>query len=137
MKVASMTASAMSTPAWKMPPALDGLDPGVEPSDFNLLVIKDEMPEKTQGGVFLPETTRDAESWASTRARIVNISPLAFDIAKVDGVSWRDHPKRPQVGQVVQVPKGAGALVIGRDGLKYHLIGERDVQGIVSEEAAS
>lgn len=114
---------------WKTP-ALGDCDPGIEPTEYQVLVIMAEKEEKTAGGVLLPDATREKEGWGSTHARLLAVSPLAFSYT--DRTDWIP----PAAGDVVFTGKYPGEEIVGRDGKAYRLCSDREISGII-ERAGS
>lgn len=61
----------------------NALDEGVraklpEPKGYKLLIALPKVNEKTDGGVFLPEERRDAESTASIIGFVISMGPDAY-----------------------------------------------------------
>jgi co-chaperonin GroES (HSP10) len=49
-----------------------------QPVGYRLLVIPYYMPEKTKSGVYIPNQTRDRESFATVAAYVVKVGPDAY-----------------------------------------------------------
>lgn len=109
-------------------PSLSECDPGLRPQEFNVLVLPEEVEERTKGGIILPDAVKDADKQASQRGRLIAVSPVAFDFATFP------ENTRPNVGDVVIFAKYAGSLVDGRDGRKYRVMKDRDLVAV--EESA-
>ncbi|WP_165842920.1 co-chaperone GroES [Phenylobacterium deserti] len=107
-------------------PALTECDPGLAPTEYNILIIPEVIEEKTKGGLFLPEQVKETDELAQTRGRIVAASPLAFNYD-----NWPETARKPQVGDVVWYGRYAGTLIEGRDGKTYRLCKDKDVGAVV------
>jgi len=60
-----------------------------QPVGYRLLVIPYYMPEKTKSGVYIPNQTRDRESFATVAAYVVKVGPDAYkDENKFPSGSW-------------------------------------------------
>jgi len=93
---------------------------GIIPTGGHLLVYPDKVEEKTAGGIFLPQETRDKEQQAATIGTLVAIGPGAWaDID--DGFAWAD------IGDKVSYAKYAGVSMKGQDGEFYVLINDNDI----------
>ena len=103
---------------------MDVNESGVQPVHHKVLVMTEEIEEKTEGGIYIPQTTRDNERMAQVRAELVAIGGNAFD-------DWRE-PK-PQIGQRIYVAKYAGIRFKGDDDRYYQLIYDNDIVGIIKE----
>jgi co-chaperonin GroES (HSP10) len=107
-------------------PALADCDPGIAPTEFQVLLIMGEKPEKTTGGVFLTDDAKDRENFRSARARLVAVSPHAFSYV----ADWSDA-RKPRPGDEVVTGKYPGDEVTGRDGKTYRICTDRDVKAVV------
>ena len=68
------------------PSALERLP---NPVGYRLLVIPYYMKEKTKGGIYVPDATRDRESFATVAAYVVKIGPDAYkDEQKFPTGAW-------------------------------------------------
>ncbi len=108
-------------------PSLSECNPGIRPSEFNVLVLPEVVEEKTAGGIILPGAAKDAKDAAGQRGRLVAISPVAFDYASFPEGS------KPVVGDVVLFAKFAGTLVTGLDGRDFRLMKDRDIMAVEAE----
>jgi chaperonin GroES len=115
--------------SWTTPPPAD-CNPGIEPTEYQVLIVMAEKEEKTAGGILLPSAVQDKEQWGSTHARLLAVSPLAFSYT--DRTDWSP----PRVGDVVFVGKYPGEVVIGRDGREYRLCSDREIAGIIERAEA-
>ena len=99
---------------------------GVEPLGFNLLVRMEPIPEKTKGGLYLPDDMKRREEIAETRGTVVAVSPAAFTFME-------PMPENlPGVGDVVVFPRYSGFLLEGEmvdDGLSYRMIEDKSIAG--------
>lgn len=60
-----------------------------EPSGFRLLIAMPELEEKTDGGIFIPEASRDREQTASIVGFVLKQGPLAYaDADKFPNGPW-------------------------------------------------
>lgn len=87
-----------------------------------LLVKLEEVKNVTDGGIFLPDTTRDREQKAGQVGVIVSIGPSAW-IDK--GSPWAS------VGDRVAFGRYAGTEVPGH--LEYRFLNDEDVLGVMSK----
>ena len=109
-------------------PSLSECDPGLRPSEFNVLVLPEVTEQKTAGGIILPDDAKDAKDAAGQRGRLIAVSPVAFDYATFP------EGAQPKVGDIVLYAKFAGTKMEGRDGRSYRAIKDRDI--IVVEDEA-
>lgn len=99
---------------------------GVYPVEYKVLVSPIEVDEKTKGGIFLPDTTKERDQFAQMQGTLVAVSPLAFTYE--GGVEW----SKPKPGDKVLFAKYAGTVVDGKDGKKYRLISDKDIGAVLS-----
>lgn len=111
--------------SWKVPTVAE-CDPQIEPFEFQVLVAMAEKPAKTAGGIMLPESTRDREEWGSDHARLLAVSPMAFNYVELP-----QGALRPQVGDVVFLGKYPGDEVTGADGKTYRLCSDREIKAVI------
>ena len=60
---------------------------GVIPVEYNIIVRPDPVEEKTKGGLYIPDEHREREEWASTKATVMAMSPMAFR-KTANGDAW-------------------------------------------------
>ena len=101
-------------------------DPGVRPVEFNVLILPEPVEEK-KGSIILPDQIKEQDRNATTRGRLVAVSPVAFDYA-----SWPDEADKPKPGDLVWFGRYAGSLVTGRDGREYRLCKDKDVGAVIA-----
>lgn len=97
---------------------------GITPTGGHLLVFPDVVEEKTSGGIYLPDTTRDTEQRAATSGTIVAIGPQAWQDID-DGSPWAE------VGDHVSYARYAGVEMKGKDDKSYVLINDNDLLAVL------
>ncbi len=106
-------------------PDLANCKPGLRPTEFNVIVALAKMPEQV-GSIFLPDEARENMGLAMQVARIVAVSPLAFNYAV-----WPSDAEKPNPGDIVWIGRFAGGEFEGRDGQMYRIIKDRDVGAVI------
>lgn len=96
---------------------------GFNPLDLRVLVLPDKVKEKTDGGVWLPDQTKEADTWAQAKGTLVAVGENAWEEACARG----PHFVRPQPGDRVLFGKYAGHTIEGVDGEKYRIMNDEDV----------
>ena len=96
------------------------IEVGIIPTGGHVLVLPDEVKEKTSGGIYLPKTTQDTEQAAATTGTIVAIGPSAWKDLD-DGSPWAT------VGDKVIYARYAGVGMQGNDSKNYVLINDNDI----------
>ena len=79
--------------------------------EYNVLVDPDKLDEKTKGGLYMPEETKDRKQAQQIKGTLVLVSPMAF--------AFEDWPKdwaKPQPGDRVMFAKHAGMFYTHDDG---------------------
>lgn len=104
-------------------------DSGYIPLEYYVLVKLDTVDEKTKGGIWLPDTTREQNQQAQITGQLLAIGPLAFLYDVENSVI-------PQVGQRVAFPRYSGLVIKGKDTAEYRLIKDGDLAAIITEETS-
>lgn len=97
---------------------------GITPFDHKVLIKPDKVDAVTKGGVYLPETAKEAEQYASVKATVVAVGDNAF-------FEWGGANK-PVVGQRVMVAKYSGLNIKGDDKEDYRLCNDEDIVAGIS-----
>lgn len=92
---------------------------GIIPTGGHILVLPEKVEEKTAGGIYLPDTTRDQEQAAATIGTVVSIGQSAWN--DIDNHNWAT------VGDKVSYARYAGVAMKGQDDLDYVLINDNDI----------
>jgi chaperonin GroES len=98
---------------------------GIEPVDVRLLVQPDAPREQSKGGIFIPETTKEKEKFASVRATVIAVGENV-------GLDWGDAARKPAAGDRVLMAQYAGTNVKGDDDADYRIINDADVVGVLT-----
>jgi chaperonin GroES len=97
---------------------------GILPTGGHVLIFPDPVEEKTSGGIYLPDTTRDTEKRAATTGIVIAIGPGAWhDID--DGQPWA------AVNNHVSYARYAGVEMKGKDEQSYVLINDNDILAVL------
>ena len=95
---------------------------GIRPVEYKVLILPEEVKEKTKGGIILPGTTKDREEMAQVKGVVVGMGGNAFE-------DWKGTI--PGIGSVVYYGKYAGYTITGEDGKTYRLINDKDVCAVI------
>lgn len=98
---------------------------GIKPVEYKVLIKPIEVEEKTEGGIILPQQAREREAYAQQQGKLVAVGEIAFTEP-----DWLDKPK---VGETVLFDKFAGGMVIGKDGVEYRLINDKEIGAVIYE----
>lgn len=97
---------------------------GVHPTGDKVLVLPDEVDEKTEGGIILAPSTTDRESMAAFQGTLVEYGDAAWSGYVKDGETVK---RWAEPGDRVLFAKYGGIMFHGRDGKKYRLINDADI----------
>lgn len=103
---------------------------GIEPHEYNVLVLQREFEEKTASGlIHLPQQNLEREEDAAVDGLLVATSPAAF--------SYAEYPQgcvKPVAGDLVIHRRYAGIVIDGEDGRKYRLMSDKDIVAVRRSE---
>ncbi len=113
----------------------------IRPLDDRVVVLPDEVEEKTPGGIFIPDNAKEKP----VRGKVLAIGPGRYSANYApteprpveDVVLYDDHriPMTVKPGDDVYFNKYSGSeLKDGWDGMKVKVMRESDILAIVSEE---
>lgn len=102
---------------------------GINPVEYNVLVLPKQVETKTAGGVFLPDTKIEKDEFARMEGELVAVSPLAFSYA-----DWPEESMKPQVGERVLFSKYNATEIMGQDGKKYWIMKDKSIAGVMKNE---
>lgn len=102
---------------------------GITPVEFNVLIKQDDVTEKTEGGLIMPESAKDRERHSTTRGVIVAVSPLSFN----EDV-WPVNQERPKAGDRVAFAQHSGTFIKGTDDKEYRLVKDKDVMALIEDK---
>ena len=98
---------------------------GIIPVEYKVLIKPEKVEDKTKGGLYLPDTTKERQQAAQTFGIFIAAGGNAFE---------EINPPLPQPGDRVCYAKYAGSTVKGVDGEEYQIINDKDVAGIIYDE---
>jgi chaperonin GroES len=98
---------------------------GIQPVEYKVLILPDEIEERTAGGLFLPDNVREKEELAQVKGILIEKGGNAFE-------DWGKPV--PDIGDRVYVAKYAGIRVEGVDGKMYQLANDKDIAGIITKD---
>lgn len=109
-----------------------GNSSGFAPIGEFVLVLYDKAPEKTAGGIFLTDSTKESNSEASEAGVIIELGDDAFKWNYDRSRPFNGH--RPQPGDRIYFERYAGTVLHGEDGVRYRLMQDRCVAAVASEQ---
>ncbi len=101
---------------------------GLSPQEYNVVVRMDPPKEKTDGGLYLPETKKDRDELATDEGTLDAVSPHAFTFAEWDGA------RPPQPGDRVLFAQYAGRIW-ERGGHKFRILKDKDIVAVIAPTA--
>lgn len=99
---------------------------GIQPTEFRVLVRLDPVDEKTEGGVYIPDTRQDRNQMAETEATLIAVGGRAFE----------DFGEpRPVVGDRVLVTKYAGETPKAGDFTDlYRICNDKEIVAVLASK---
>jgi len=110
-------------------PALEDCNPGLEPTEYNVIVAPARVPATLGGSgkLHAPDEYVETAEMAMQIGRIVAMSPLAFNYDD----AWPEGTK-PKVGDIVWFARYAGALIEAAfDGKMYRMFKDKEISAII------
>jgi chaperonin GroES len=98
----------------------------IEPEGYHVIVRPEKVEEKTEGGIILPDTTRDMEQRGAIRGEIIAIGPSA----KIQYNNIHGKNRRGQVGDRVLYAR-YGGFVVEEDGEELRILNDEDIIGLI------
>lgn len=105
---------------------------GITPMDLRVLVLPDPVQEKTAGGIFLPDQSKEQEKYATVKGTLVAVGENAWE----EAASRSPGFTRPKPGDRVMMAKYGGIMIKGSDGQDYRIMNDEDVIARLLEDAA-
>lgn len=99
---------------------------GIVPTEYKILVLPDDVPEQTGGGIWIPKWAKDQRQGACQTGTVVDIADEAFSFIEGDQV------RRPGIGERIAYTKYAGMTVRGQDDRIYKIMNDKDVAAVLS-----
>ena len=97
---------------------------GIQPIDRKVLVKPESFDEYTEGGIYIPDDSREREEMGHLKADLVAVGAQAFeDIENPD--------MRPSAGMKISIARYSGYLIKGKDGVNYRIINDTDVVAVL------
>jgi len=106
------------------------IDVRYRPTGYGLLIMPITPPEKTKGGIYVPQTVNDVNEARTNVGRIVRIGPAAYKAERFN--DW----EIPNLGDYVTFGQYAGKIIellvpsLGRF-VKFRYIFDDEVTGII------
>ena len=112
---------------------------GIHPCGDRVLIKPDEIEEKTEGGIIIPDTVNEVHAMAQSIGTFVAAGPDAY----VHSVTWdrqgqvierRGYSESfAKPGDRVAFAKYGGLQVNGKDGKSYRIMNDEDITAVVEE----
>lgn len=106
------------------------IDPAsVNPLEYRVLLKVGKAEKKTNGGIILPDQSREKEEYHQIIAEVVSCGEEAFTSDKGGYIE-----NKPKCGDRVIVAKYAGLMVRDKDANLYRFANDKDVIAVIEEE---
>lgn len=100
---------------------------GILPTEYKVLIEPRVVEEKTKGGLYIPDVTKERDQVAQTEGVIVDMSAAAFTYEQ-----WPKGTRLPRPGDRVLYAKYAGSEVRSpRNGKTYRLVNDKDIAAVL------
>tara|TARA_R110000824_G_scaffold2970_2_gene13549 strand:- start:3052 stop:3399 length:348 start_codon:yes stop_codon:yes gene_type:complete len=104
-----------------------------EPKGWRILIRKEKVKDKTEGGLYLPDQAKQAEELLSITAQVVKIGPMCW-YDKEKGTPWIGGAwAKP--GDWVIVPKFT-RFKMEIDGEEYRLINDDEIFCVIDDPSS-
>lgn len=107
-------------------PELSECNPGLEPTEYNVVIAPAVMPDKI-GLILLADDTKETRGLAMQVGRIVSASPIAFNYER-----WPEGSTPPKAGDIVWFARYAGGMFTGMDEREYRIVKDKDIGAIIT-----
>ena len=101
---------------------------GIKPVEYKVLIRQDDVEDKSSGGIWLADVTRDRQTEAQDRGTIVEVGGMAFS-------DWNGI--KPSIGDKVLYDRYAGSTIRfrGKDNqmLVFRLCEDKKIGAVVEE----
>lgn len=104
-------------------------DSGITPVEYKVLVKPKAVEEKTVGGLYIPEDTKQREQYGQVEGTLVAKSPAAFTF-NYEG--WPDGSAAPEIGDKVVFSRYEGNEIKGADGETYWLMADKAIMAVLA-----
>ena len=98
---------------------------GIRALNDTIVVMVDVAPEKTAGGIFIPEKQKDNYTMASETGIVVDVGPGAFKWDRDRTAEWEG--RKPGPGDHVAFERYAGQDAKGEDGKTYRIMQDKAI----------
>lgn len=102
---------------------------GIQPVEYKVLVKPKAVEEKTTGGLYIPDDTKQREQYGQIEGTLVAKSPAAFTF-NYEG--WPEGAEPPKVGEKVVFSRYEGNEIKGADGETYWLMADKAIAAVLS-----
>ena len=102
---------------------------GIQPVEYKVLVKPKAVEEKTTGGLYIPDDTKQREQYGQIEGTLVAKSPAAFTF-NYEG--WPEGAKVPEVGDKVVFSRYEGNEIKGADGETYWLMADKAIAAVLA-----
>jgi co-chaperonin GroES (HSP10) len=116
-------------------PALDPENLPIKTLLWRVLIEVIEPRSRTEGGIELPESVKDAESTLTCMGTVLELGTFAYQSKTSAGLNLADEIHKPKVGDVVLFETYAGQVVSLVSGRTLKLLNETEILAIVRDKS--
>lgn len=108
---------------------------GVTPFRYGLIVKPIKVEEKTKGGLYIPDESKERQQWRQSRGEVVALGELAFSMGTPGTEAYFEDTTRPSIGDVVFFREYNGQSFFGPDDVtRYVMLQDSEILGIVNND---
>jgi co-chaperonin GroES (HSP10) len=96
-----------------------------------ILVQELHVPEKTKGGVFITQDSRDVVQADNCCGKVISVGQCAFR-ERDTGDRWPGYPWC-EVGDYVRFPRFSSQYRIVKDGIRFVYVNDTDIGAVLDE----
>ena len=109
---------------------------GIHPLMDRVLVRPDEIEEKTEFGIVIPDQVKEHHQMAQATGTLIAVGEDAFTSSRVEVFNPDNSVKEirverwvgaPEPGDRVMFARYGGLVTLGADGVEYRLLNDRDI----------
>lgn len=125
----------MSEVAFKEPEREIEIDIPVQPLGWRVLIRPYEPPKETPGGIVIAEEAMESEELLTYVGQIVAMGSECYKAVTRSGIELANTDPKPKVGDWVIFGTYGGQKVYMKSGVKYLLMNDDGIMGIIDNPA--
>lgn len=100
----------------------------IEPIEYKVLLKFIKNSEKTDGGIYLPDSVKEQQDVNNIIGELIKAGDLAF--TDDDGDKWKQHPKK---GDIVITNKYPGIMIYENESERWFLCNDKEICAIYNQ----